>query len=343
MFSLTGSLVPIFGPFRRVAQQPEGKRMPTLAQSLSPLPFPAFAGMAQKTYAAWPVWSDSTTKEIKYQPMPRKAATRLWHRARDFDRQTRRKAHHGGAVGPSALQVLHTLIFDFLNFRSGQLDPSYAAIARKANVCERTVATAIQRLKSLGILNWVRRCAESRAEDGRFVLEQETNAYAVLPASQWRGYREPPEAPPPAPTPPAPSRPGRPPKPGGKLSQVEIQRAYRARLAAAGKVVRIVDAATVSPALVNPTLAAMPEFDPVTHFVCERAVYEQLRYDYNNALLQIERQTEDLKQIQLRNGYLERDLRLAEQHHTIALKDNIVLKQQLAEMTPKPAKQRRVR
>jgi len=172
--------------------------MPTLTYSLPPLPFPAFAGTAQKTYAAWPVWSDSTAKEIKYQPLPRKAATRLWHRARDFDRQTRRKAHHGGAVGHSALQVLHALIFDFLNYASGQLDPSYAAIARKANVCQRTVATAIQRLKALGILNWVRRCAESRREDGRFVLEQETNAYAVLPASQWRGYREPPEAPPPA-------------------------------------------------------------------------------------------------------------------------------------------------
>ena len=130
--------------------------------------------------------------------MPKKAATRLWHRARDFDRQTRRKARHGGAVGHSALQVLHALIFDFLNFRSGRLDPSYAAIARKANVCERTVATAIQRLKGLGILNWVRRCAESW-QGGRFVLEQETNAYAVLPASQWRGYREPQEAPPPAP------------------------------------------------------------------------------------------------------------------------------------------------
>ena len=46
--------------------------------------------------------------------------------------------------------------------------------------------------------NWVRRCAETW-RDGRYVLEQETNAYAVLPASQWRGYREPPEAPPPAP------------------------------------------------------------------------------------------------------------------------------------------------
>jgi hypothetical protein len=52
------------------------------------------------------------------------------------------------------------------------------------------VATALQRLKALGILNWVRRCAESW-RDGRFVLEQETNAYGLLEESQWRGYRAP--------------------------------------------------------------------------------------------------------------------------------------------------------
>jgi hypothetical protein len=68
---------------------------------------------------------------------------------------------HGGAVGHTGLQVLHTLIFDFLNYASGRLDPSYAAIARKANVCERAVATALKRLRELGILNWVRRCAQS--------------------------------------------------------------------------------------------------------------------------------------------------------------------------------------
>jgi len=67
---------------------------------------PAFAGFeAPKTYAAWPVWSESTTKEVKFQPLPKKAATRLWHRARDFDRQTRRPDRHGGALGHAALQV----------------------------------------------------------------------------------------------------------------------------------------------------------------------------------------------------------------------------------------------
>jgi hypothetical protein len=158
---------------------------------------PALPGFAMsKTYAAWPVWSGSTTKEIKFQGMPKKAAVKLWHRARDFDRQTRQAGRHGGAVGHTALQVLHTLLFDFLNYTSGRLDPSYAAIARKANVCQRTVANAVKRLRELGILNWVRRCAESW-KDGRFMLEQDTNAYAVLPPTQWRGYRLP--ADPPAP------------------------------------------------------------------------------------------------------------------------------------------------
>ena len=160
---------------------------------------PALPGFSvPKTHAAWPVWSGSVQKNIKFNRIPKREAVKLWHRARDFDRQTHQPGHHGGSVGPSALQVLHTLIFDFLNYTSGRLDPSYAAIARKANVCERTVATALQKLKALGILNWVRRCAESW-KDGRYTLEQETNAYAVLPPSQWRGYTPPPEPPPPMP------------------------------------------------------------------------------------------------------------------------------------------------
>jgi hypothetical protein len=167
-----------------------GRCVPTLPG------LPAFEG--PKTYAAWPVWSDSTTKEIKFERMPKKIATRLYHRARDFDRKTNKPGCHGGAVGPTALKVLEALLFDFLNYASGQLDPSYDAIARKANVCVRAVGNALRRLKELGILHWLRRCTESM-QDGRFVLEQETNAYAVLPPSQWRGYKEPPEPPRPAP------------------------------------------------------------------------------------------------------------------------------------------------
>jgi len=161
-------------------------------------PLPGFTALA-RTYAPWPVWRDSVAKPVQFVPMAKKAAVKLWHRARDFDRSTHEPGHHGGAVGHTGLAVLHALVFDFANFRTGRLDPSYAAIAAKAGVCVRTVATALQRLKALGILNWVRRCAE-RWQDGRFVLEQETNAYAVLPESQWRGYR-PPQEPPASPWP----------------------------------------------------------------------------------------------------------------------------------------------
>jgi hypothetical protein len=160
-------------------------------------PLPGFTALA-RTRAPWPVWAGSVAKHVRFAPLAKKAAVRLWHRARDFDRGTHEPGHHGGALGHTALAVLHALIFDFLNHRTGRLDPSYQAIAAKAGVCVRTVATALAKLRELGILAWVRRCAESW-QDGRFVLEQATNAYGLLPESQWRGYRAPQEPPGPAP------------------------------------------------------------------------------------------------------------------------------------------------
>jgi hypothetical protein len=52
------------------------------------------------------------------------------------------------------------------------------------------VAKALARLKQLGIINWIRRCREDRDVDGRFALRQETNAYAILPPTQWQGFME---------------------------------------------------------------------------------------------------------------------------------------------------------
>ena len=103
-------------------------------------PLPGFTALA-RTYAPWPVWTGSTTSPVRFAAMPKKAAVRLWHRARDFDRGTHQPGQHGGALGHTGLAVLHALIFDFLNHRTGRLDPSYAAIAAKAGVCVRTVAS----------------------------------------------------------------------------------------------------------------------------------------------------------------------------------------------------------
>src|SRR4051794_14816613 len=100
---------------------------------------PGLAGMAGslQTYAPWPVWRDSTTKEVRFTPLPKKKAVQLWHKAREFERRTRKPGCQDGALGRNGLAVLQTLLFDFLNYASGRLDPSQAAIARKACISAR--------------------------------------------------------------------------------------------------------------------------------------------------------------------------------------------------------------
>ena len=170
-------------------------RMLSLADSL-----PGIPGLnGGKTYAAWPVWSGSFRGEVRFAPLPKKQALKLYHKARAWNRQ-KLAGRYGGSIGSAALRVLECLIFDFLNFASGRLDPGYEAIARKTGLGRSTVATALVRLKELGIITWIRRCAEDRDAAGRYMLCQETNAYAILPASQWRGYDRQPEPPPPHPS-----------------------------------------------------------------------------------------------------------------------------------------------
>src|ERR1044071_9159447 len=88
------------------------------------------------------------------------------------------------------LAALYALLFDFLNHRTGRLDPSLDAIAAKAGCCRRAVVDALARLRDLGLLAWRRRCEETRDAEGRFRLRQRTNAYGLLPPAQWIGYRE---------------------------------------------------------------------------------------------------------------------------------------------------------
>jgi hypothetical protein len=173
------------------------------------LPFVADLGDGT-SYAPWKVWSGSTLKETRFVPMNKKAAMRIYHKAAKWNGSGKLAGCHGGMIGSHVLLVLHTLIFEFLNHGTGRLDPSYAAIQRKTRLCRQTVAKALARLKDLGIINWIRRCREDHDRDGRFMLRQETNAYAILPPTQWHGYTDPmtPEAPHPATwgaTPPLPS------------------------------------------------------------------------------------------------------------------------------------------
>ena len=63
--------------FRAGCAATHEEAMRSIAYTLPTLP--GFAG--SKTYAAWPVWRDSTTAEIKFQPLAKKEAARRWHKA----------------------------------------------------------------------------------------------------------------------------------------------------------------------------------------------------------------------------------------------------------------------
>jgi hypothetical protein len=87
-------------------------------------------------------------------------------------------------------------------------------------------------------------------------------------------------------------------------------------------------------------LAAIPDFDPARDVIYEREMFERMRDRLDNALLKLELQGEDLERLETRNAYLEGELIRQRQHHTNALKANVVLKKQFAAMAQKPAKRR---
>jgi hypothetical protein len=147
----------------------------------------------------WPVWRDSTTAPVRFSPLSKKEAIKLYYKACEFERRTRLPGRQDGALGRNGLTVLRTLIFDCLNYQTGRLDPSQKTIARKACISERSVSRGLVKLKNAGVLTWLRRAGETRDTQGRFCLKQDTNAYAILPPSQWRGFVERTEPPPPYP------------------------------------------------------------------------------------------------------------------------------------------------
>lgn len=136
------------------------------------------------TYATHPVWKDSTPSKVRFVAQPKKALQRIYFEARRWERSSRGPNRQDGAIGRNGLAVLQSLIFDFYNWKSGRLDPGYAAIAAKAGLSIRSVARGLARLKACGILNWIRR--KYCGDDG--LVKQETNAYALITPNQWSGF-----------------------------------------------------------------------------------------------------------------------------------------------------------
>jgi hypothetical protein len=110
---------------------------------------------------------------------------------------------------------------------------------------------------------------------------------------------------------------GRPPNPS-----------YRARLAAAGHVVRLVDISAAHQ-------TSVADYDAAKDGIDERAMVDGVRDPLHKVLVQLELREQDVARLKARNAHLEAELRLQVQHLTKAVKDNFMLKQMLAQKTTK--------
>jgi hypothetical protein len=106
-------------------------------------------------------------------------------------------------------------------------------------------------------------------------------------------------------------------------------------LAAAGKVVRIVDTIAVDPATSRVT-ASLAGFDPATQIICDRATFVDMRDKLHNALAHIEYLETDRNRWQTDCARAEAELRVEHQHHTNTIKDKILLQQEIAALKQTP-------
>lgn len=95
-------------------------------------------------------------------PLDREAKLRIKTCARaKLERTQAGKAY--GVITAKALAVLDALLWGFHNSKSGQCNPSYETIAKKAGCARSTVAMAIKALEAAGVLTWVNRITRARS------------------------------------------------------------------------------------------------------------------------------------------------------------------------------------
>lgn len=118
-------------------------------------------------------------------PLDREAKLRIRTAARCLLTKTEAGRHYG-VVTAKVMAVLDALLWSFHNAKRGQCDPSYEAIAKKADCARSTVAVAIKVLEAVGILSWVNRITRERAHEhdlfghwvSRWRVVRTSNAYA---------------------------------------------------------------------------------------------------------------------------------------------------------------------
>jgi hypothetical protein len=97
-----------------------------------------------------------------------------------FNHETKLPGKRNGALGAIGLEVLRCLL-RLRGRKDGRLDPTYQWIADKIHRSRSAVGEALDRLKTCGFLDWIRRCVPiENAEPDEQQGEQISNAFILL-------------------------------------------------------------------------------------------------------------------------------------------------------------------
>ena len=145
--------------------------------------------------------------------------------AKEYDVIHKKKGERSPLMA-NGIRVLEALLRNFLDFKTGQLDPAITALMKVTALSKNAVVDALKRLREHGFLDWVRRSEKTtNVGEAGPQRQQATNAYhfdigrlgralgdagkavkaRFLNLREARRRRAPPPPPPPKQQPPAPS------------------------------------------------------------------------------------------------------------------------------------------
>src|SRR3954451_17003700 len=159
--------------------QPKGGFMP----AFTTLPVDPITGAVGRRASGAPLYHrGSVFGPPERRKLDRNMRLRILHLAIALDRRTKQRGMHSGILKRTGIEVLRTVLFTFLNMRSGACFPSHEHIAQAVGCCIETVRKAIRALEAASIIQTVRRkivaTFTSRLHRARYdVAVQDSNSY----------------------------------------------------------------------------------------------------------------------------------------------------------------------
>jgi hypothetical protein len=123
-------------------------------------------------------------------PMDRNAKARVMAYARAWSARNCQPGQHKGPITRAFLDVLHALLWQFHNSRTGACFPSYERIAEKAECARSTVAEALRVLEWAGVLTWQHRITRIR-ERCQDLFGRNAWRWRVIRTSNCYQFRDP--------------------------------------------------------------------------------------------------------------------------------------------------------